>query len=119
MANKYYIALGEIGSRDDGGGPDDPRDSGNGQSGSRGFLALAMGFSVGLTFALFFLLFRYMPIFDPTALGLAEWVGLGAATAWGENLLISFLAGFVGGTFIALIYNLLVVQRLNLLGLDR
>jgi len=94
-----------------GGGPDEDSRFPSRETQSQGFLALAFGFALGLTFMIFFGLFR---LFGTPIPGLKDWIA-----RVNPNLWLSFLIGFVGGTLISAIYNLLIFRRLNLFGLDR
>lgn len=90
-----------------GGGPeDDPRFGGIAVR-SQGLLTLAFGFALGVALCLlFWLISRFPPsaaVRNFVAPFAAEWV---------------FLAGFIVGTITAGIYNLLVVRRVNLFGLE-
>lgn len=77
---------------------------------SQGFLALAFGLALGITFLLFFGLFRLIGAPGGT---LADFV-----VDLGLNPLRSFFYGFIAGLSIAVVYNLLVVRRLSLFGLE-
>ncbi len=85
---------------------DDPRFGGIAVR-SQGLLTLAFGFALGVALVLlFWLISRFPPsaaVRDFVAPFAAEWV---------------FLAGFIVGTITAGIYNLLVVRRVNLFGLE-
>ncbi len=77
---------------------------------SQGLLALAFGFALGVTFLLFFGLFRLVGAPSGTLSAFVADLRL--------NLWLSFIYGFIGGLTIALVYNLLVVRRLSLFGLE-
>jgi hypothetical protein len=77
---------------------------------SQGLLALAFGFALGATFMLFFGLFRLVGA-PSGALSLF-------VADLRFNLWLSFIYGFIGGLTIALVYNLLVVRRMSLFGLE-
>jgi hypothetical protein len=77
---------------------------------TQGFLALAFGFALGITLMVFFCLFR---IFGAPTAGLESFV-----MQVRPNLWLSFLYGFIGGTLLAGIYNLLAVHELHLFGLE-
>ncbi|MDZ7288917.1 MAG: hypothetical protein ONB44_03985 [candidate division KSB1 bacterium] len=110
MASQLDIAPeGTTGGGGSGGGPEDPR-SPQIVLRSQGLLALAFGFALGITFMIFFGIFR---LFGAPAEALKEFVA-----HVNPNLWLSFLYGFIGGTVVAAIYNLLVVRRLNLFGLE-
>ena len=94
-----------------GGGPDEDPRFPTRTLRSHGFISLAFGFALGLTFMIFFGLFR---IFGAPTTVLESFVA-----EVNPNLWYSFLSGFIGGTLISAIYNLLIFQRLNLFGLDR
>jgi hypothetical protein len=76
---------------------------------TQGFLALAFGFALGVTMMVFFCLFRVLGA--PTA-GLQSFV-----MQINPNLWLSFIYGFVGGTLLAVIYNLLAINHAQLFGL--
>jgi hypothetical protein len=71
---------------------------------------LAFGLALGVTFMLFFGLFRLVGAPSGTLSAFVADLRI--------NLWMSFIYGFIGGLAIALVYNLLVVQRLNLFGLE-
>ncbi|MGH7491369.1 MAG: hypothetical protein ACREOO_03130 [bacterium] len=77
---------------------------------SQGLLTLAVGFAMGMAFMLFFWLIRTYG--TPTG-AVRDFV-----TQLNPNLGLSFLLGFLGGTLLAAVYNLLVVRRVNLFGLE-
>lgn len=77
---------------------------------SQGLLTLAFGFATGIAFMLFFWLIRSYA--TPTGV-VRDFV-----MQVNPNLGLSFLLGFLGGTLLAAVYNLLVVRRLNLFGLE-
>jgi hypothetical protein len=77
---------------------------------SQGLLALAYGLALGITFMIFFGLFRLI--------GAPSGVLRDFVTDLGLNLWRSFIYGFIGGLAIAVVYNLLVVRRLSLFGLE-
>lgn len=94
-----------------GGGPDEDFRFPSRQLQSHGFFALAFGFALGLTFMILFGLFC---LFGTPIPGLKDWIAKVHPNLW-----LSFLIGFVAGTLISAIYNLLMFRRLNLFGLDR
>ena len=104
-----YIA--PEGTGQGGGGPEDEPRSRARTIQSNGFLVLAFGFALGLTLMLFFLLFR---VFGAPFTDLTNFV-----QKINPNLWLSFLAGFIGGTLVSAIYNLLLFRRLTLFGLDK
>lgn len=76
---------------------------------SHGFIALAFGLALGITFMVFYaFVLRRAP-----GTSLSIWINNPALDIW-----ISFAYGFIGGIAIALIYNLLVIRRFNLFGLE-
>jgi hypothetical protein len=79
---------------------------------SQGLLATAFGFAFGLTFMLFFAIFRVFGASNPQGT-MARFVA-----EINPNLWLSFLYGFISGTVIAVVYNILVMRRLNLFGLE-
>lgn len=94
-----------------GGGPDEDTRYPQRTLRSHGFLSIAFGFALGLTLVIFFALFR---IYDQPPFGLKDWVARAHPNLW-----FTFLGGFIGGTLVAAIYNLLIFKRINLFGLDR
>jgi len=110
MQGFLNISPDEMGSRD-GGGPEDDSRFPSLALRSHGFIALTFGFALGLTFMIFFGLFRL--IGAPTT-NLGYFV-----SRINPNLWLSFLYGFLGGTLISGIYNCLIFRRLNLFGQDR
>ena len=95
-----------------GGGPEGEGQSGNGVVRSHGVLSLAFGFAVGVALLVLYLII-YLANLSTAVVNLLPGPSLLM------NLLICFVVGFVGGTIISVIYNLLIVRRLNLFGLDR
>ncbi len=92
-----------------GGGPQDDPSSPRIALRSQGLLTLAFGFALGLALFVLFLLIAWLrPSFTlPTF-----------SSDTPLNLLFLFLFGFISGTLVSGIYNLLVVRRLNLFGLE-
>lgn len=88
-----------------GGGPEDEPGSTRYVIRTQGLMPLAFGVALGLVFIVFFLL---QGIISVPAILLS---GI-------DSLWESFLVGFVPGIIIAAIYNMLVVRRLNLFGLE-
>lgn len=111
MPSLRFISPGEIQGQKGGGPEDDPRYPRSGLQ-AYGLTTLAFGVALGLTFMLFFGIFRSLG--TPIA-ALQEFV---SATPLATNLLLSFLYGFVGGLSIAAIYNLITLRRLNLFGIE-
>jgi len=110
MRSFLDISADEHGTGGGGGPEDDPRFPALTLR-SHGLIALSFGFALGLTFMIFFGLFRLVGA--PTD-ALNSFVA-----AVNPNLWLSFLYGFIGGILIAAIYNGLIFRRLNLFGLDR
>lgn len=96
-----------------GGGPDDPTRGGRVFTRSQGFLMIAFGIALGLTFMIMFGVLHRFPSIIEKFSGMQEFV-----TELQPNIWLSFVVGFVGGTILSGIYNILVVRRLNLLGLE-
>ena len=71
---------------------------------AQSLLALAFGIALGITSLIFYFILQDRALAFITGLSLSPWT--------------SFLYGFIAGTVIASIYNILVVRRLNLFGLD-
>ena len=92
-----------------GGGPEDDPLSPRLALRSQGVLTLAFGFALGIALVVLFRLIAWLrpsvtlPTFSNDTL---------------LNLLFLFLFGFISGTLVSGIYNLLVVRRLNLFGLE-
>ncbi len=80
---------------------------------SQGLLATAFGFAFGLTFMLFFAFFRVFGAKANPNGTMARFVAEINPDLW-----LSFLYGFIAGTAIAVVYNILVMRRLNLFGLE-
>ena len=110
MRSFLSIAADEEGA-EPGGGPDDDSRFPARTLRSHGFLALAFGFALGLTFMIFFGLFSLM---NEPPFNLKDWI-----EHVNPNLWLTFLYGFIGGTLISATYNFLIFRRLNLFGLDR
>lgn len=106
-----FISPDTDGGSGGGGGPDDPTRVSQFILRSQGFLVLAFGFAIGLCLMVFFGIFNRFGA--PPIAGLQAFVD-----KVNPNLWLTFLYGFVGGTVISGIYNILVVRRLNLLGLE-
>ncbi len=104
-----HIAPEQEGASAGGGGPEDDPRSPRLALRSQGLLTLAFGFALGIALIALFLLITWLrptvmlPTFSSDTL---------------LNLLFLFLFGFISGTLISGIYNLLVVRRLNLFGLE-
>jgi hypothetical protein len=77
---------------------------------THGFISIALGFSFALTLCILFILFR---LAATAPLGLENWVN----HFW-PNFFITFLVGFICGTLVAMIYNVLIFHRLNVFGAD-
>ena len=101
MNSFMYIAADEHGPAS-GGGPDDDTGFQNRMLRSRGFIAIAFGFALGLTFMIFFGLFHSM---ETPPFGLKAWVEIVHPNLW-----FTFLFGFLFGTLISAIYNYLIFQ---------
>lgn len=91
-------------------GPEDQLGQKQGTLRTQGLLALAFGFAMGATIVVLFCLFR---LFGAPTAALANFV-----MQIHPNLWLGFLYGFVGGTLLAGIYNLLVVHEFHLFGLE-
>ena len=89
--------------------PDDPTRGPGAILRSQGFLLLAFGFALGLCLMVFF------GIFHRFGAPIAAWQPF--FNQVNPNLWVTFLYGFIGGTVVSGIYNVLVVRRLNLFGL--
>lgn len=94
-----------------GGGEDVPRLL-RGSIRTQGFLTLAFGFAMGAALILLSILITNLGISGPVTDVLTVAPPSPGNFAW------VFLAGFVGGIVISLVYNMLVVNRLNLFGLE-
>jgi len=110
MESRIFIAAEESTGGSGGGGPEDQPGFVRVALRSQGLLTLALGMAMGLAFMVFFGLVRELGA--PTG-AVADFVA-----EINPNLWLSFVAGFVGGTILAAVYNLLVVRRLNLFGLE-
>jgi len=110
----YYDPPTSGGGTSGGGGPDDGARTLESAAGrSQGYLTVAFGVALGLTLMVFFGIFRAYPGLISEFRALRDFVG-----AINPNLWLSFLFGFIGGTLISGVYNMLVVRRLNLFGLE-
>jgi hypothetical protein len=98
---------GSSGSGDPPPTEDDPHFPGSGLF-TQGLVTLAFGLALG---AAFMLLFWFVRAFGAPTGKVADFVA-----EIHPNLWFSFLAGFVGGTLLSAIYNLLVQRRINLFG---
>jgi len=112
MDQSQYIAPGQKPTPPGGGPEGDPRYARNALR-SQGLLTVAFGFALGLTFVLIYFILKIS--FFPNQIG-----SLLPSLARTELLtaVYYFLFGFVIGTLISALYNLLVVKRLNLFGLE-
>ena len=95
-----------------GGGPDDPTRGGQVFIRSQGFLMIAFGIALGLTLMLLFWILNRNPAL------IHDFGDLITFVSDFSNIWKSFVYGLVGGIILSGIYNLLVVRRLNLLGLE-
>lgn len=77
---------------------------------SQGLLTLAFGFALGVTFML---LFWFVATFGSPTGAVQQFL-----SQVNPNLWLSFAIGFLGGTVLAGIYNLLTVRQLNIFGLE-
>lgn len=112
MQSFSYISPADERGGKGGGGPDDPTRVGQVFTRSQGFLMLAFGIALGLTFMIFFAVFHKFR-------GLIyQFTDLKTFVNDFSNIWISFVVGFVGGMVLSAIYNILVVRRLNLSGLE-
>jgi len=105
MQSFLYVSPEESTGGHGGGPEDDPRFP-RGSFRVQGYLSVAFGFALGLTFLAFFGILKI--ISAPPAF----------VNFFGLDPLPTFIFGFVGGTLFSLVYNILVVRRLNLFGLE-
>jgi len=91
-------------------GPEDEVRRGQVALRTQGFLALAFGLASGVTVVVVFYLLRMLGV--PTA-SLRSLVMRDHPNLW-----LGFLYGFIGGTLLAGVYNLLVVHELHHFGLE-
>ncbi len=105
MKSFLYVSPEESISKSGGGPEDDPRFP-RGSIRAQGYLSVAFGFALGLTFLAF--------------LGILQIIKAPPAFAAfaGSDPLQTFIFGFIGGTLFSLVYNILLVRRLNLFGLE-
>ncbi len=103
-----FDPTGSTGGGGSGGGPhdDDPKVP-RVVARSQGLLTLAFGVALGVALLVFYWLVKRLPLSQ-------ELENLVGQLAWWKV----FLFGFIGGTLFSAVYNLLVVRRLNLFGLD-
>ncbi len=111
MNSIQYVSPGDgdAGSTGGGGPEDDPRFPRQSFRAS-GLMAVAFGLAMGLTFMVFFLLFKWFGTPAPGFNFLFE--------TYFPNIWKAFLIGFGGGTVLSGIYNMLMIRRLNLFGLE-
>jgi len=105
MQSFLYVSPEESAPAGGGGPEDDPRFPRGGIR-VQGYLSVAFGFALGLTFLAF--------------LGILQIIQAPSAFAAfaGSDPWLTFIFGFIGGTLFSLVYNILVVRRLNLFGLE-
>lgn len=115
MQSSLYVSPADETGGQGGGGPDDPTRVARFVIRSQGFLMLAFGIALGLTCMVFFEVFHILreSEFIKPFTGLQEFI-----KELNPNIWLSFAFGFVGGTVLSGIYNILVVRRLNLFGLE-
>ena len=101
---------GVSGGGSGGGGPEDDPGYPKAALRTHGFLVLAFGIALGLAFMIFFGLLSLANLPNGTVKDFVSQVN--------PNLWFSFLFGFVGGVAIAAVYNILVVRRVGLFGLE-
>ncbi len=106
---RQYISPGEKEGKGGIGTEDDPRSPGFTLR-TQSLLSIAFGLALGITFMIFFFIFQYV---NPPRGTLTNFASQLHLSWW-----LSFLYGFIGGTVMAAIYNMLVVHRLNLFGLE-
>jgi hypothetical protein len=112
MDQSHYVSPGER-STPPGGGPEENPSYIRAALSSQGLLTLAFGFALGLTLVIIYFVIK-LPFFpDQISRLLPALAENGLTTA-----LYYFLSGFTFGTIVAGLYNLLVVKRLNLFGLE-
>ncbi len=80
---------------------------------TQGLLTLAFGFAFGITLVVLYFVLLLLGSNNPL-----PFPNAGAAENITETVLILFVIGFIAGTLVAAVYNLLVVRRLNLFGLE-
>lgn len=126
MSNVFISTEGEKASGKGGNGPEDDARNAVNALRSYGLIALYFGFATGFAFLLMYILIHAVEPSGPLAAlfinrlndaGTAQGVALFSADYF-RNLGIVFLMGLVMGSVIAMIYNLLVVRRINLFGLE-
>ncbi|NIR52817.1 MAG: hypothetical protein GWN00_37970 [Aliifodinibius sp.] len=91
-----------------GGGPEDDPRFPRVAFRAQGFMSVAFGFALGLTFLAFLGILHIIKL--PTD-ALEPFIA--SANPW-----LIFIFGFIAGTLISGIYNILVIRRLNLFGLE-
>ena len=112
MSQSQYISSER--STPPGGGPEDRSSKSVSSLGSQGLLALAFGFALGLTLIIVYFVFK-LSFFPREINTLLPDLDAGNFM----NLVYYFLMGFVPGTILAMIYNVLVLRRFNLFGLEQ
>ena len=96
-----------------GGGPEGNSSRSMASLGSQGLLALAFGFALGLTFVIIYFVFK-LSFFPEQISGLLPELASGDLL----NAIYYFLFGLVPGTILSMVYNILVLRRLNLFGIE-
>jgi hypothetical protein len=113
MDQSQYVSPGEK-ATPPGGGPEDNGSRSVSSLGSQGLLALAFGFALGLTLVIVYFIFK-LSFFPENINSLLPELARG-------NFLTAvyyFLFGLVPGTILAALYNVLVLRRLNLFGMEQ
>jgi 4-amino-4-deoxy-L-arabinose transferase-like glycosyltransferase len=112
MKSLLNIAAGKGSGDPGGGGPEGEGQSGNDIVRSHGILSLAFGFALGIALLVLYLII-YLANLSPVILNMLPGSSLLV------HLVICFVVGFVCGTLISIIYNLIIIRRFNLFGIDR
>ena len=112
MKSLLNISAGKGSGGPGGGGPEGEGQSSNDIIRSQGLLSMAFGFALGIALVVFYLII-YLANLSPAILNIVPGSSLAI------HLVSCFLTGFICGTIFSIIYNLLVVRRFNLFGIDR
>ncbi len=96
------------------GGPEDDPNYPHRNLATHGLVATAFGIALGIAMVIISLILKQLTLSGPLADILNAY---STQTLW-LDMVIVFVSGFVGGTILAFIYNLLVVKRLSLFGTE-
>lgn len=110
MSNLFGI-IGMDQGNSNGGSGGDGGNNNNAVIRTHGFIAAVFGFALGVLLMVFFAIFHFgSPL---------PFSGLETFVKDFNNIWTTFIYGFIGGTVFSAVYNMLMIRRLNLFGLDR